>query len=244
MEWSDEGVLLAVRRHGERDAILDVFTRDRGRHAGLLRGGATSRRAAELQPGAQLTLRWRARLEEHLGVFQAEASKIRAGRILDDPLALAALSSVTALLCAGLAERDPQQALYAPTVALLDALGRDDWTGDYAAWELRLLETLGYGLDLSACAVTGSTQELIWVSPRSGRAVSRSAGAPYADKLLPLPSFLRLGGPAEPSDFADALRLTGRFLDRRVAPALGWPATPRARDRLAALANKAAVQSR
>ncbi len=222
MEWRDDGVLLAVARHGERDAILDVLTAERGRRRGLVKGGASRRRAAELQPGAQLSLDWRARLETHLGAFRAEASKLRAGRILDDPLALAALASAAALLLAYLPEDDPQPALYTRTVALFDALHRPDaWPGLYAEWELALLAELGFGLDLSACAATGGTQELVYVSPRSGRAVSRAAGAPYAEKLLPLPASLRLGGPADATDLAAALRTTGHFWETRVAPALG-----------------------
>lgn len=236
MEWRDEGVLLAARPYGERDAILDVLTARRGRHLGLMRGGASRKKAAELQPGAQLDLHWRARLEDQLGAFRAEAISFRAGRMLERPLALAALAAAIALAGAYLPEREPQPRLYAETVALFDALadpsGPDDaWAGRYAAWEMTLLETLGFGLDLASCAATGATQELIYVSPKSGRAVGRAAGAPYAARLLPLPDVLRLGGPAAPAELSAALRVTGFFLENRVAPALGR-AVPAARARL------------
>ncbi|MEM9724136.1 MAG: DNA repair protein RecO [Pseudomonadota bacterium] len=238
MEWRDEGILLATARHGEGGLILDALTADHGRRRGLVRGGASRRRAAEFQVGAQLSLHWRARLEEQLGRFQAEALRARAGMVLDDPLALAAMASAAALLVDLLPESEPQPVLYPRSVALFDALaaGRD-WREAYARWELDVLTELGFGLDLSSCEATGAAQELIYVSPRSGRAVSREAGAPYRDKLLPLPGFLQLEGASASADaFADALRLTGFFMDRRVLPALGRAAIPAARARLAALA--------
>lgn len=240
MEWRDEGLLLSVRPHGETGAVIEVLTATRGRHLGLVRGGASRKRAAELQPGAQLALTWRARLEDHLGVFAAEPIRGRAGAILEQPLALAAMRAACAQLSAYLPEREAQAELYAPTIALFDAFADPAaWPGLYAQWELRLLETLGFGLDLSACAATGQTQELVWVSPRSGRAVSRAAGEPYAERLLELPAFLRLGGPCDPAEFAKALRLTGRFLESWAAPALGLEAPPSARARLAKLVESA-----
>lgn len=239
MEWRDEGLLLSVRPHGETGAVIETLTENHGRHLGLVRGGASRKRAAELQPGAQLALTWRARLEDHLGVFTAEPIRGRAGAILDQPLALAAMRAACAQLVAYLPEREAQPQLYAPTIALFDAFADPAvWPGLYAHWEVILLETLGFGLDLSTCAVTGQTQELIWVSPKSGRAVSRSAGEPYADRLLELPAFLRLGGPCDGAEFASALRLTGRFLEKWAAPALGLEAPPSARARLAALAER------
>lgn len=243
MEWSDEGILLATRRHGEANAILDVFTAAHGRHLGLVRGGSSPRRAADFQPGAQLSVTWRARLSEHLGEYRAEPIRTRAARLLDQPLALAALNAATALLAAALPEREEAPALYPATLALFDAFAEADrWPGLYAAWELRFLEEIGFGLDLSSCAATGQTQELVYVSPRSGRAVSRAAGAPYADRLLPLPAFLRLGGPADAQDFAAALRLTGHFLSRRAAEAFsGQTGAPPARQRLQRLADRAAA---
>lgn len=242
MEWRDDAILLNVRRFGEADAILDVFARERGRASGLVRGGGSRRRAAELQPGAQLAVRWRGRLADQLGRFHVEATAMRAGRLLDDKIALAALSAVTAQLSAYFAEDDPHPALFDETADLLDALpDAVRWPALYGAWELSLLSELGFGLDLSRCAATGSPQDLIYVSPKSGRAVSRTAGAPYADKLLPLPAFLRLGGPADLSELAGAMRMTGRFLEDRAAPSLGLAATPDARGRLARLVVRAAT---
>lgn len=253
MEWRSEGILLSRRPHGETGAVIDVLTAERGRWAGLVRGGGASRRAADLQPGAQLDLVWRGRLESQLGAFRAEPLRARAGTLLDAPAALAALQSVCALIARFVPEREAQPDIYAGAAAILDAIADecaaraaagvrpDDWPhwpAYYAQWELQFLEQLGFGLDLSRCAATGGTQELVWVSPRSGRAVSRAAGAPYAAKLLPLPGFLSLGGPASRADAAAALRLTGWFLEHWAAPALETaptpdaPATPPARTRL------------
>lgn len=243
MDWRDDGVLLSTRRHGETGAILDVFTAEHGRHLGLLHGGASRKKAPWLQPGAQLSLQWRARLDAHLGTFRAEPIKGRAAGVFDDPIALAALSSACALLSAFLPERAPEPGLYPSTLELFDAFAAPErWPALYASWELALLDALGYGLDLETCAVTGASQELVWVSPKSGRAVSRAAGAPYADRLLPLPRALRLGEAGAPDDFAAALRLTGHFWSRRVAPAVGLDGAPPARRRLAALADRAAAE--
>lgn len=234
MDWRDEGVLLTMRRHGESAAIIDVFTAAHGRHAGVVRGGASRRMAPLLQPGAQLTVEWRARLEEHIGSFRVEPVRSRAADLMADGDALAAMGSVAALLTAFLAEREPHADLYAATVSLLDGLGRDaGWPAAYVGWELALLLEIGFPLDLSACAATGATEDLAWVSPRTGRAVSRAAGAPYADRMLPLPKFL-LGGPVEAAGVAAGLRLTGHFLKSWAAPAVGAHAPPAARERLEA----------
>ena len=237
MEWRDEGILLSTARHGESGLILDVFTAQHGRRKGLLRGGASRNRAAEMQIGAQLSVQWRARLETQLGRYQAEATRMRAGHVLEDRLALAALASAAALIETLIPESDPQPSLYAESVRLFDAIASDaEWPATYARWELTLLAELGYGLDLTCCAATGVSQDLVYVSPRSGRAVSRDAGAPYHDKLLSLPNFLTLdGAPATPEEFAEALKTTGFFLEHRVAPALGVDAAP-ARERLQRLA--------
>lgn len=232
--WRDEGLTLSTRRHGEGDAIVTVFTAAHGRVAAVVKGGAGRRLSPVLQPGDQIAVDWRARLEEHLGVARVEPIRSRAGAIMADAGALAALGSASALLCAFLPEREAHCGLYAATVALADALGSGgDWRRAYALWEVGLLGDLGYGLDLSACAATGATTDLAWVSPKTGRAVSRAAGAPWADRLLPLPGFITGDGAPTPSAFAKALRLTGWFLDRRAAPAVGLSAAPPARGRLA-----------
>jgi DNA repair protein RecO (recombination protein O) len=234
MEWRDEGFLLTVRPHGESSAIIEVMTRAHGRHAGVVRGGASSRMAPALQPGVQLDLAWRARLQDHVGSFTVEQLRFRTA-IMADRLGLAGLGAVCALLAFALPERDPHPALYAQSAALLDQmLAGNDWAAAYLRWELALLDETGYGLDLTSCAVTGSVEELAYVSPRSGRAVSRAAAGAWADRLLPLPEMLT-GGPATPEGLVCGLHLSGHFLENALAPALGNRPLPEARRRLAAL---------
>ncbi len=236
MEWRDEGVLLAVRGHGESAAIIEVFTETHGRHAGVVRGGTSRRIAPVLQPGAQLALAWRARLDEHIGAFTVEPLKSRAGAILSDRLALAGLNAVAALLSFALPEREPHPALYAASIAMFDALGATpDWPLAYLRWEMLLLEETGFGLDLTSCAVNGSRDDLAYVSPKSGRAVSRAGAGDWAARLLPLPPALLGQGPATVAEVAAGLRLTGHFLEHRLAPALGQRPLPPARARLMAL---------
>ena len=232
MEWRDEGVLLGLRRHGESAAIIDVLTRTQGRCAGVVRGGGGRRMAPVLQPGATLDLVWRARLETHLGVFTAESLRQRAGGLMEDRLALLALGSVCALLRFALPERQPQPELYLRSSALLDGLGREGWLRAYLNWELDLLARTGYGLDLGRCAVTGTTSDLAYVSPRTGRAVSRDAAGAWAPRLLPLPPGLDGAGPMDRAGLRAGLALTGHFLANRLAPALGDQPLPEARARL------------
>jgi DNA repair protein RecO (recombination protein O) len=236
MDWRDEGLLIAVRRHGESAAIVELFTAEHGRHAGVVRGGGGRRMAPMLQLGARLSVEWSARLEDHLGHFRLDPIETPLAAVLADRAALAALGSVTALIAAALPERAAHPALYAASRELVAALGRaPDWRAGYARWELRLLAELGFGLDLAACALSGATEDLAYVSPRSGRAVGRAAGAPWAGRLLPLPAFLRAeAGPAAPAALAEALALTGHFLETRVAPALARAALPAARARAVA----------
>ncbi|MEM1272697.1 MAG: DNA repair protein RecO [Pseudomonadota bacterium] len=229
MEWREEGVCLAVRPHGESGAITDIFTAGQGRFAGVVRGGASRRLAPILQPGAQLDATWRARLSDHLGQFSVEPVKSRAGEVMGDRGGLLGLSSVTALLAYALPERVAYPALYAHSVAILDAVGAQAWAAAYLQWEVALLATLGFGLSLERCAVTGQSDELIYISPRTGRAVSRAAAGDWASKLLPLPKSLH----GEGDDLAAGLRVTGHFLHNHLAPALGDRPLPPARDRLA-----------
>jgi DNA repair protein RecO (recombination protein O) len=220
MQWSDEGLVLAARRHGERALVIELLTREHGRHAGLLRGGQSPRTRASWQIGNRLAITWRARLAEHLGSFSGELLDNHAARLLDDRVRLAALASATALAVAALPEREPHPRAFEGLEVLLEALDRDDrWAVAYVEWEMALLEELGFGLELSHCAATGTTEDLIYVSPRSGQAVSAEAGAPYRAKLLRLPPFLRRaeeGGRPEPEDVLDGARLTGFFLESRV----------------------------
>lgn len=233
MEWRDQGILLSSRRHGEASAIIEVFTPSRGRHAGVVRGGASRKMAPVLQPGAQLDLAWRARLEDHIGTFTAEPLRSRAAASMDNRLSLAGLNAVCALLLFCLPEREAHARLYRRTETLLDLLDQPDiWPLAYLRWEMVLLEELGFGLDLSGCAVLGvQANDLSYVSPRTGRAVSRAGAGEWADKLLPLPPCLLGEGMAEDAEVAEALGVTGYFLHQRVAPELGHKPLPEARAR-------------
>ncbi|HAT34278.1 MAG TPA: DNA repair protein RecO [Rhodospirillaceae bacterium] len=216
MEWQDEGYVLAVRPHGESAAIVSLLTAENGRHAGLVRGGQSRRQRGLLQTGNKVDAIWRARLEEHLGTFTLELQSSAVALVLDEPARLAAMSSAAALVEATLPERDPCPGLYQSFAALMEALEGEYWAATYVYWELHLLTDIGFGLDLEECAATGDTDDLIYVSPKSGRAVSRSAGEPYKEKLFALPAFLRGHGEAAESDIADGLALTGYFLQRHV----------------------------
>jgi DNA repair protein RecO (recombination protein O) len=239
MDWRDEGLLLAMRPHGETSAIIEVLTAAHGRHAGVVRGGASRKMAATLQPGTGLALEWRARLEDHLGSFTVEPLRSRA-HLLGDRLALAGLTSACALLRAALPEREPHPGLWPVTRDLFDALGQEGWTSAYLRWELRLLDELGFGLDLTVCAVTGTAEGLAFVSPRTGRAVTRAAAGDWADRLLPLPEGLTGEGPLAPQAVAAGLALTGFFLDRGLRPVLQDKPLPEARSRLVDLLSRPA----
>ncbi len=219
MDWSDEGIVLGVRRHGEANAILEVMTQAHGRHLGLVRGGAGSRMRPVLQPGNEVRVSWRARLDEHLGHFTVEGLRLRAAEFM---VAAHAVYGVThlAALCRLLPERDPHGEVHEALAGILDHLGdRALAAALVARFELALLAELGFGLDLDQCAATGAVAELIYVSPKSGRAVSRLAGEPWQDRMLRLPLFLRdeasEGAPAS-TEIADAFTLTGFFLERHV----------------------------
>ena len=217
MEWSGEAVVIGVRKHGETSAIVDVFARDRGRHSGLVRGGISRKLRPVLQPGNTVTVEWRARLDGHLGNFTVEPMEMRAASLMEDRLALAALQAACALAREVLPERQALPELYNAFQVLLDNLHEQEvWPAVFIRWELGLLEALGYGLDLRACAATGSNDGLAYVSPRSGRAVSASAGEPYRDRMLKLPGFLTGDGVVRPEDVADGFALTGYFLESRV----------------------------
>lgn len=216
MDWNDHGIVLSARRHGESSMILSILTEAHGRHAGLMHGGQSRRRRGVLEPGNLVAATWRARLEEHLGTYTVELVTGYAARILDHADRLSALTAICAMLDTSLAERELHPGLFGDTLQLIDGLEREDFAARYVRWEIDLLSELGYGLDLSSCAATGVVDDLIYVSPRSGQAVSRDAGAPYRDKLLPLPDFLKGEGQPNAGDVLDGLRLAGYFLDRHV----------------------------
>lgn len=232
MEWRDEGFVLSARPHGESAVILEVFTPGQGRHAGVLRGGISRKHRPHLQPGTQLDLTWRARLEDHIGSFTIEPLRARTAAAMASRQALAGLGAVCALLRFCLPEREAHPALYTRSEQLLDLLGQDEiWPLAYLRWEMALLEDLGFGLDLSACAATGVNEELVFVSPKSGRAVSRQAAGVWADRMLPLPEVMLGRGAAEDAEIAQALSTTGHFLANKLAPSLGSRPLPEARAR-------------
>jgi DNA repair protein RecO (recombination protein O) len=218
MEWKDEGIVLAVKRHGESSAIVEILAATRGRSLGLVRGGRSRHMRPVLQPGNIVLATWRARLEEHLGNFALEPLELKAGHLIGEAMRLAALTTLTAEAQL-LPEREPHPRLYEAMRVVLDALeDADTWPALLVRWELGLLDELGFGLDLARCAATGTTEDLIYVSPRTGRAVSRSAGQAYRDRLLALPAFLKgtqAGRPGQ-TDVVDGLKLTGFFLERHL----------------------------
>ena len=218
MEWRDEGIILGTRKHGETSAVLEVMTRTHGRHLGLVRGGRSRKQQPLLQPGNRVDLTWRARLDEHLGTFQAEPIELNAARLIDSAVAVYALQTLAAHLRL-LPERDPHGGLYETLGIVIDNLADADCVGELVVrFELLVLEELGFGLDLSECAATGSREELAYVSPKSGRAVSRTAGEPWRDKLFLLPVFLQQGARqgADLAAIEDAFRLSSFFFSRHV----------------------------
>jgi len=233
MQWLDTGFVLAARRHGESALIVELLTREHGRHAGLVRGGQAPRARAMLQPGNEVAAAWRGRLNEHLGTIGCELVRAHTARFLDDPSRLAGLTAAAALLGGALPEREPHGDVFASFARLIEALdSAADWPTQYVRWEQELLTALGFGLDLRCCAVSGATTDLAYVSPRTGRAVSRSAGLPYHNKLLLLPEFLWHDAPADEAELALGLTLTGYFLTHHVFAPQGRT-LPAARTRLA-----------
>ncbi|MGO4705414.1 DNA repair protein RecO [Microvirga sp. 2MCAF38] len=238
MQWSDEGIVLGVRKHGESSVILEVMTRDHGRHMGLVQGGRSKAQRPVLQPGNSVQVTWRARLDEHLGNFHVEGIDLRAARFIPMPLALYGLATLSHFLRV-LPERDPHEDLYEAAVELVDNLDDPELAPTlFARFELALLADLGFGLDLGSCAATGRTDDLAYVSPKSGRAVSSAAGEPYKDRLFKLPGFL-IGRPTgnRPStaDIQAGFALTEFFLHQSVFEPRGQ-AMPAERTRFIALA--------
>jgi len=241
MEWSDEGIVLGVRRHGEAHALVELMTAAHGRHLGLVRGGASHKMRPILQPGNGVRAGWRARLDEHLGYYAIEGTRLRAERLMRSAAASYGIQTLAALLRL-LPERDPHEEIYRALAAIADHLDEPGLaSGLIVRFELALLAELGFGLDLSHCAASGEESELVYVSPKSGRAVSSKAGEPWKERLLSLPAFLR-GDDKRPSpgDIAAGFALTEFFLARRVLEPRGL-ALPEARASLiAALAREAA----
>jgi DNA repair protein RecO (recombination protein O) len=242
MQWSDDGIVLGVRRHGEANAILELMTREHGRHLGLVRGGAGSRMRPVLQPGNVVGVVWRARLDEHLGHYTVEPLRMRADVVFGAAHAVYGITHIAALVRL-LPERDPHPEVHAALDEILDHIATAEILAVLAVrFELQLLSELGFGLDLSECAATGSHEDLIYVSPRSGRAVSRAAGEPWQDKLLRLPAFL-----ADPEnaptaeDIAGGFALTGHFLTAHVLHPRGMALAPERERFIAAVLRKSAA---
>ena len=234
-EWQADAIIISVRPHGERNAVVSLLTAEYGRHAGLVRGGASKKMRGTIQPGNRVQASWRARLSEQLGQMQVELTQAVAARFLDSPMRLAGVASICALLEGALPEREPHAGLYAGTDALLSLIAMDDddtgWLEGYVRWELGLLDAAGYQLDLDRCAASGETANLAYVSPKSGGAVSQHHAGQFANRLLALPRFL--GGVACPAhDWVAGLDLTGHFLAKRVFAAHNAN-IPSARTRLA-----------
>lgn len=240
MQWTDEGIIIGTRRHGETSLIVELMTLGHGRHLGLVRGGRSRKQQPLLQPGNSVSAIWRARLGEHLGHYTVEATRQRAARLIEGPAGLYALQTLGALLRL-LPERDPHPLLYAALDAILDRVDDALLAGELVArFELQLLDDLGFGLDLGTCAATGANDNLAYVSPKSGRAVSLAAGEPYRDRLLPLPAFLTLpadAGRPTVAEVGEAFRLTAYFLARHVYEPRGLE-PPDARASLIALVER------
>ncbi|MCB2106113.1 MAG: DNA repair protein RecO [Rhodobacteraceae bacterium] len=230
--WEDRGLILGVRRYGEHDAIVSVFTAEHGRQAGMVKGGAGRRLRGLLQPGNLVKAWWRARLDEQLGTLTCEPVAPYAAEAFSDPVHLGAVSATCAMLELVLPEREPHAALFLATVELLAQFEAASGPSAYARWELLLLSEMGFGLDLTSCAVNGTTDELSFVSPKSGRAVSAAGAGVYAPRLFKLPAFLRDAETIpEAPDIAAALALTGHFFDAHLFGPNGRD-LPAARQRL------------
>ena len=236
MHWTDEGIVLGVKRHGETSGILELMTREHGRHLGLMRGAFGSRMKPVLQTGNSVNATWRARLDEHLGNYAVEGQELRAAHFFAAPHAVYGVTHLAALMRL-LPERDPHPGLYAAFDAVLNELADAAIAAPKVVrFELQLLSELGFGLDLAQCAATGATTDLAHVSPKSGRAVSRAAGEPWADRLLRLPAFLREDVAPSAADLADGFALTGYFLERHVLEPRGLSLSDERAHFIAALA--------
>jgi DNA repair protein RecO (recombination protein O) len=233
MEWSDRGLVIGVRKHGETSVILELMTERHGRHLGVVRSGRSRTMQPTLQPGNSVVATWRARIEEHLGMYMVEPDDLRAGRLMASQMSLQGLHWLSALLRL-LPERDPHENLYAMAEAVASHLDDRDLAPELMVrFELALLADLGFGLDLESCALTGVREKLAFVSPKSGRAVSGEAGTPWADRLLPLPAFLAAeaaSGRISADDLAAGLRLTWHFLRRDLFAPRGLGGQAQARD--------------
>lgn len=223
MIWTDHAIVLSTRKHGENSVIANVLTREHGRHAGLVRGGAGKRLSPLLQPGNLLRVEWKGRLDEHLGTFQVEMEESYSAKAMTNRDMLIKLNLVCAMCESCLPERQHIDGLFGSTLLLFSILEESRlWPEVYQNWELGLLNELGYGLDLTACAATGQTGDLIYISPKSGKAISRDAGEPYKNKLFPLPYHLLVDEvmPTK-NDLLATLKITEHFIERFILTPVG-----------------------
>ncbi len=234
MEWIDEGIVLAVHRHGEASMLVSMLTSHHGRHAGLVRAASRKTGQGLLQVGNRVRARWRARLADNLGTFSCELIQATAFRHMEDMKRLACLVAACAVTETTLPEREPHPRVFDGLSAVLGVLETDgQWGSAYVKWEIGILRELGFGLDLERCAVTGRKDQLFYVSPRTGRAVTDAAAGSYRDRLLRLPPFLLVqGGTGNRQEIIEALDLTGHFLQRHVYGPCNR-SLPKARSRLA-----------
>jgi DNA repair protein RecO (recombination protein O) len=215
-EWQDSGIILSVRGHGDTGGVVSILTREHGRAMGYVYGATSTKTRGVLEPGNLVSIDWKAKSNDQLGTFTLELEKSIAADVMDDAAKLTAMQSACVLADKTLPEREKHEGMYEGTKALMASFATDIWAPTYIYWEIGLLRELGFGLDLSRCAATGAVDNLIYVSPKSGCAVSAEAGAIYKEKLLALPGFLRGQGSFEESDILNGLKLTGHFLLHRV----------------------------
>ncbi len=216
MEWNDEAIVLSAQPHGETSAIVTLLTAERGRHAGLVSGGQSRKKTPILQPGNHVAARWRARLEGHLGNLTLELTHATLSPWLNNPEILAVIASAAAVTEASLPERQPMPHIFEGLSALFALPDPEHWGPSYIKWEMGVLKALGYGLDMTSCALSGATEGLAYISPKTGRAATAQAAGEYVDKLLPIPAFLCGGSQWDNKDIAQGLELTGHFLSRHV----------------------------
>lgn len=216
ISWHDTGIVLSVRPHGENGGVVTLLTQKHGRAAGYVYGATSTKVRGMLETGNLVSAQWQAKSHDQLGSFTLELETSNAAHVMDDPLKLTALQSACALADKTLPEHESHPGVYEGMLALLEAFRTEIWAVAYIFWEIGLLRELGFGLDFSKCVSTGARENLIYVSPKSGCAVSAEAGEPYKDKLLNLPPFLRGEARMEDADILDGLKLTGHFLLNRV----------------------------
>lgn len=215
-EWRDQGIIINVKPHGEHGGIVSLLTSEYGRHAGFAHGVQSAKNRSQYELGTIVDAEWMSRQTDSLGTYKLNAEQSYAVYAMDDSRKLLALQSMCALLHLTLPEREKASGVYDASLAFLDSLKTDIWGPTYIYWEIGLLQALGFGIDVSQCAATGGTDDLIYISPKTARAVSRTAGEPYKDRLLPLPGFLKGEGDFDDKAIADGLQLSGYFLQHRV----------------------------